>query len=211
VTLQPDDRMADEAMIDETLPDDSLPDESLPDARGPVEPLVGQPLPGEPLPGEPLVGQPLPGEPLPPEPLTGASAIEAADSDLIGANGGGELSSGTSLGNGTGFGRGTGGTGPAAGGRLSAQWHDIQAMFVDDPQASVERAAQAAEAAVSALVESLRQLQASVVPARMSSDADDADPGSTEQLREALREYRLFCQRVADLQEQLPRAGVMAT
>ena len=35
---------------------------------------------------------------------------------------------------------------------LSEQWHDIQAMFVDDPQGSVDRAAAAADDAVGALV-----------------------------------------------------------
>ena len=53
----------------------------------------------------------------------------------------------------------------AASGGLSEQWHDIQAIFVDDPHGSVELAAAAAEAAVSALVESLPQRQAALVPA----------------------------------------------
>ena len=83
---------------------------------------------------------------------------------------------------------------------LSEQWHDIQAMFVDDPQGSVQRAAAAADDAVSALVESLRQRQAVLGP---------ADPADTEQLRSTLRSYRIFCQRVADLDEQLPRVGAM--
>ncbi len=81
---------------------------------------------------------------------------------------------------------------------LSEQWHDIQAMFVDDPQGSVQRAAAAADDAVSALVESLRQRQAVLGP---------ADPADTEQLRSTLRSYRIFCQRVAVLDEQLPRVG----
>jgi hypothetical protein len=83
---------------------------------------------------------------------------------------------------------------------LSEQWHDIQAMFVDDPQGSVQRAAAAADDAVSALVESLRQRQAVLGP---------ADPADTEQLRSTLRSYRIFCQRVAALDEQLPRVIAM--
>ncbi len=94
---------------------------------------------------------------------------------------------------------------PAGNGGLSEQWHDIQAMFVDDPQGSVQRAAQAADAAVSTLVESLRQSQAALVPTGMASE-----PADTEQLRSALRHYRVFCQRIADLDEQLPRADAMA-
>jgi hypothetical protein len=84
---------------------------------------------------------------------------------------------------------------------ISEQWHDIQAMFVDDPQGSVDRAAAAADDAVSALVESLRQR----LPAGPAGD-----PGDTEQLRSTLRSYRNFCQRVADLDEELLQAGPMA-
>jgi hypothetical protein len=84
---------------------------------------------------------------------------------------------------------------------LSEQWHDIQAMFVDDPQGSVERAAAAADDAVSALVESLRQ--------RLPAGSAD-DPGDTEQLRSTLRSYRIFCQRVADLDDELLHAAPMA-
>ncbi len=75
-------------------------------------------------------------------------------------------------------------------------------MFVDDPQGSVQRAAEAADAAVGALVESLRQSQAALVPA--------SDPGDTEQLRAALRSYRVFCQQVAGLGGQLRRADATA-
>jgi hypothetical protein len=84
---------------------------------------------------------------------------------------------------------------------LSQQWHDIQAMFVDDPRGSVERAAAAAHDAVSALVESVRQ-RMSAVPA--------GDPGDTEQLRSTLRSYRMFCQRVTDLDEELLQAAPLA-
>jgi hypothetical protein len=91
-----------------------------------------------------------------------------------------------------------------ADGSLSEQWHDIQAMFVDDPRGSVQRAAQAADAAVGALVESLRESQAALMPADTA-----ANVGDTEQLRGALRSYRVFCQRIADLDEQLPRAESM--
>lgn len=81
---------------------------------------------------------------------------------------------------------------------LSEQWHDIQAMFVDDPQGSVDRAAAAADDAVGALVASLRQR----LPAGLAGD-----PGDTEQLRSTLRSYRDFCQRVADLEEELLQAA----
>ena len=75
---------------------------------------------------------------------------------------------------------------------LGQQWHDIQAMFVDDPRGSVELAVTAADAAISAVAETLHQRQAALTQA-------GAD---TEQLREALRNYRLFCQSLADLGRQ---------
>jgi hypothetical protein len=89
--------------------------------------------------------------------------------------------------------------------RLSQQWHEIQAMFVDDPQASVQRAAQVANAAVTGLAESLRRRQAALVPAVNSHEAS-----ATEQLRGALREYRMLCERIADLAEELPPVEAMA-
>jgi len=75
---------------------------------------------------------------------------------------------------------------------LGPQWHDIQAMFVDDPRGSVALAAAAADAAVSALAEKLQQ--------RAALTQADAD---TEQLREALRSYRVFCQSLADFGRQV--------
>jgi hypothetical protein len=79
---------------------------------------------------------------------------------------------------------------------LGEQWHDIQAMFVDDPRGSVQRAAAAADAAVTALAEELRKRQAAVSPA----GGDSAD---TEQLRESLLSYRILCQNLADVGWQL--------
>ena len=75
---------------------------------------------------------------------------------------------------------------------LGEQWHDIQAMFVDDPRGSVQRAAAAADAAVSALAELLRERQAALFPAGGAS-------ADTEQLRETLRSYRVLCQNLADV------------
>jgi len=101
-------------------------------------------------------------------------------------------------------------TGPQAA-DLGQQWHDIQAMFVDDPRGSVQLAAAAAAAAVDALAETLRQHQAD----DLSDPALDNDPAphntarpDTEQLREALRGYRIFCQSLADSSRQLPQLQV---
>lgn len=88
---------------------------------------------------------------------------------------------------------------------LSQQWHDIQAMFVDDPRGSVDLAAAAADVAVSALVQTLQQRQSALAPAGSTS----ADPGGTEQLREALRSYRIFCQSLTEIGQRLTQPATM--
>ncbi len=99
-------------------------------------------------------------------------------------------------------------TGTPANGGVSQEWHDIQAMFVDDPRASVQLAVEAAEAAVSSLVESLRERQAGLRPSASSAAA--TSPPDTEQLREALRQYRMFCEAVSDLGRRLPQVSGLA-
>lgn len=84
-------------------------------------------------------------------------------------------------------------------GDVGREWHDIQAMFVDDPRGSVELAAAAADAAVDSLIATLHERQSALAPAPGGAD----DSGETEHLREALRSYRIFCQDVADLGHQL--------
>jgi hypothetical protein len=230
VTWQSDHRMGDEPMIDETPPDEPVSAEPMQGEHLSAEPMPGEHLSAEPMPGEPLPLEPLPPEPLPAEvmtdepmtdePTTGAMAMESDDPDLVIVDSGtdfgngadpsdgpasnGTVSNGT-VSNGTDASGGTVAPGLAASSGLSEQWHDIQAMFVDDPQGSVERAAQEAEAAVSALVESLRQRQAALVPSGTSTA-----PSDTEQLRAALRGYRLFCERLVGLEEQLPRSEAVA-
>ena len=101
-------------------------------------------------------------------------------------------------------------TGPAGQqgvGALGQQWHDIQAMFVDDPRGSVQLAAEAADAAVSSLVESMRERQAGLRPAAGSASSDPAD---TEQLRGALRTYRMVCETVQDLALRFPQVSGVA-
>lgn len=183
MTWQSDHGMADYPMVDETLPD-------------------------EPLRAEGVPAQPLPAQVMTDEQLTRAGAMESHDPDLVIVDSGADFSNLTDVSNGTVAAE------PAAGGGLSDQWHDIQAMFVDDPQGSVERAAQEAEAAVSALVESLQQRQAALAPAGTSTaasdtDTSDTDTSDTERLRTALRAYRVFCERLVGLEEQLPRTGTM--
>ncbi len=106
---------------------------------------------------------------------------------------------------------GTGGNGTAGDGGardvLDPQWHDIQAQFVDDPRGSVQQAAAAADAAVSALAEALHERRSALSPGPGPSE----DPGDTEQLREALRSYRIFCQNLAEASKRLPLPHALAS
>ena len=72
------------------------------------------------------------------------------------------------------------------------QWPAIQAMFVDDPKGSVERAAAAADEVVKAFVASLQREQTAL---RAAWEKDT----STEDLRTALQQYRAFCGRLEGL------------
>ena len=72
------------------------------------------------------------------------------------------------------------------------QWPAIQAMFVDDPKGSVQRAAGAADEVVKAFVASIEREQAALSTA-WENDA------STEDLRTALQQYRAFCGRLEGL------------
>lgn len=72
----------------------------------------------------------------------------------------------------------------------SARWPEIQAMFVDDPRASVERAAGLVDDSVEALVVSVKEQQHALLSAWQGDNA------GTEELRTALRGYRAFWNRV---------------
>jgi hypothetical protein len=89
---------------------------------------------------------------------------------------------------------------------LGQQWHDIQALFVDDPRGSVVLAAAAADAALSTLVATLHQRQEALAP----SGSVSAEPGDTEQLREALRSYRIFCRSLTEIGQRLADPAPMA-
>ena len=74
----------------------------------------------------------------------------------------------------------------------SARWHEIQAMFVDDPRSSAEMAAGLVDESVQALVASVREQQDSLLAAWHGENAD------TEELRTAVQHYRAFAGRLAD-------------
>jgi hypothetical protein len=89
---------------------------------------------------------------------------------------------------------GTTGNGIPATALSEQQWPAIQAMFVDDPQASVQRAAAAAEEVAKAFIASLQREQVA-----LRASWQDAGGATTEDLRTALQQYRAFCGRLEGL------------
>jgi hypothetical protein len=82
------------------------------------------------------------------------------------------------------------GAGPAR------RWPDIQAMFVDDPRASVEQAAGLVDDCVEALVVFVKERQHALLSDWQGTGTD------TEQLRTVLQRYRTFWSRLEDFSAQ---------
>ncbi len=82
---------------------------------------------------------------------------------------------------------------PGAGTGAAGRWPEIQAMFVDDPRASVELAASLADDTLEAFVATVKDRQRSLRSTWSGSDAD------TEQLRLALQRYRSFWRQLHSL------------
>ena len=108
-----------------------------------------------------------------PDPAAVPGAVTAGEADTTGANAG---------------------DGVPAAALSEQQWPAIQAMFVDDPKGSVQRAAAAADEVAKAFVASLQREQAAL----RASWENGADT-STEDLRTALQQYRAFCSRLEGL------------
>jgi hypothetical protein len=81
---------------------------------------------------------------------------------------------------------------PSPAAKDSTRWHDIQAMFIDDPRASTELAAGLVDASVEALVVAVRERQKSLLSAWQGDDA------GTGELRTTLQQYRAFWNRLED-------------
>jgi hypothetical protein len=80
---------------------------------------------------------------------------------------------------------------------MSARWHEIQAMFVDDPRSSAEMAAGLVDDSVQALVVFVREQQDSLLAAWHGENA------GTEELRTAVQHYRAFGGRLADFTREI--------
>jgi hypothetical protein len=76
---------------------------------------------------------------------------------------------------------------------LDVRWHEILAMFVDDPRSSVEHAAAFAGDRAEAFVLSVKEQQDSLLSGWQRHGAE------TEELRIALQQYRIFCNRLEEL------------
>jgi hypothetical protein len=80
----------------------------------------------------------------------------------------------------------------AATAAMSTRWHEIAAMFVDDPRASAEMAAGLVDDNIQTLIASLKEQQDSMLATWHGEDA------GTEELRTAVQHYRAFGTRLAD-------------
>ncbi|MEX5637614.1 hypothetical protein [Parafrankia sp. FMc2] len=86
---------------------------------------------------------------------------------------------------------GTGPAGPAASARLRERWQEALLSFVDDPRGAVRQADQVLDEAVNQLTEAVRREQDRL----RAAWREDGAP-STDTLRDALRGYRDFLERL---------------
>jgi hypothetical protein len=131
--------------------------------------------------------RPVPGADIPPAPAVTDTAPAAA---RAGATADAEPAGTASPAGGTAPGS-TGTAGDAA--HLHEQWTTIQSTFVDDPHGSVVAAAELVTEAIETLVSAARERERGL---RSEWDRDGAD---TEDLRNALRNYRGFLDHLATL------------
>ncbi len=80
-------------------------------------------------------------------------------------------------------------------GDLRTRWQNIQGSFVDDPQASVSQADQLVATAIQRLAEIFAHEKANLESA-WSRGGDGSSAVSTEDMRQALRRYRSFFDRI---------------
>jgi hypothetical protein len=80
-------------------------------------------------------------------------------------------------------------------GDLRTRWQNIQGSFVDDPQASVSEADQLVATAIQRLAEIFAHEKANLESA-WSRGGDGSNAVSTEDMRQALRRYRSFFDRI---------------
>ncbi len=77
------------------------------------------------------------------------------------------------------------------GGRFRQRWDAIQASFVDEPREAVEQAAKLVVEVMTCLEQTFAAERS-----RLENAGNGGDPKSTEDLRQALRRYRAFFDRL---------------
>ena len=77
---------------------------------------------------------------------------------------------------------------------MRTRWESVQAGFVDDPRVSVQKADELVAAAIKRLAESFADERA-----RLEQEWSRGNDVSTEDLRQALRRYRSFFQRLLSI------------
>ena len=197
--LTGDDLATDESASDEPASDELAGRHAAPEAdsaeleQDPPHLVVPPgPAPGDPaVPGEAATSSAQTAVPEPGAPVTpGASPVDpsAADASPLAATPAGAGTPAASASEPA----SANGDGVPAAALAGQQWPAIQAMFVDDPKGSVERAAAAADEVAKAFVASLQREQTAL---RASWEKDT----TTEDLRTALQQYRAFCSRLEGL------------
>ena len=83
--------------------------------------------------------------------------------------------------------------GEAASEQFRAEWHEVKAQFVDDPEAALTRAHDLVTEAVHELTESMLAERDELDPLRGTGTPD------TESMRMAMRGYREFLDRILAL------------
>ncbi|MCX4749854.1 hypothetical protein OG455_30800 [Kitasatospora sp. NBC_01287] len=95
-----------------------------------------------------------------------------------------------------GSGSGSGWLAPERAQRLRAEWHSVQAGFVDDPRQSVDEADALVEKSIGLITEAVAERRRQL---RGPDPAPGEEPaGRTEELRLTLRQYRTLLDRLLD-------------
>jgi hypothetical protein len=185
----PDDRVAGDPVADDLVTDgpvatDKVTDDPVTADLVTEDPVTEDPVTGDPVTEDPVAGDPVTADLVTDDPLAAGPATDAPAN----AQGSAPAAAGPAD-------RGAGRAG------LSQHWHNIQATFVDDPSGAVRLAAEAADAAVSALIGTLKERQSAL----LDVTGDTAAAQDTEQLRTALQDYRVFCQDIEEIGQRLPQ------
>jgi hypothetical protein len=167
---------------------------------GQGQPPQGQPMQGQPPQGQPMQGQPPQGQPMQGQPGQGQPGQP-------GQPGGGQPGGGQEAGRYTrqhgdqpgqhdhdGREDSVSVLDPSASDRLRGQWTEVQASFVDEPRRAVTEADQLVGEVLDEVSRVFRD-QRSALEAEWSGNNE---PG-TEELRQALRRYREFFDRLLSL------------